>query len=146
MTDLLHTLPNFPAKQYTHLLPSLEKHLVTTTDLLSLDSIDLAKRAQLPLLELRRLKDHVVAILHTQLGLNNDHASKFIGTGLGNSDFGILKRSGENIIEKPWNTISTLDDCLDAALGGGIPPGYITEIAGERYGNRIRLQSLLPLT
>jgi DNA repair protein RAD57 len=31
-----------------------------------------------------------------------------------------------------WNCISTLDEKLDAALGGGIPPGYLVEITGER--------------
>lgn len=133
MTDLLQTLPNLPAKQYTHLLPSLEKHFLTTTDLLTLDPIELAKRAQLPLLDLRRLRDHVVALIHTQLGLETDHASKCAGTGASASDFGTLKTYGEDSLKRPWNTISTLDETLDAALGGGIPPGYITEIAGERF-------------
>lgn len=125
MTDLLHTIPDFPTKSYTHLLPSLEKHLITTTDLLTLDALEIAKRAQLPLLDVRRLAAHVIAILHRQLGVTQavgDHG------GIGAS----LKKSGNEIVGQ-WSTISTLDDALDEALGGGIPTGYITEITGERY-------------
>lgn len=124
MTDLLHTIPDFPTKSYTHLLPSLEKHLITTTDLLTLDALEIAKRAQLPLLDVRRLATHVIAILHRQLGVTQaggDHG------GIGAS----LKKSGNEIVGQ-WSTISTLDDSLDEALGGGIPTGYITEITGER--------------
>lgn len=124
MTDLLHTIPDFPTKSYTHLLPSLEKHLITTTDLLTLDVLEIAKRAHLPLLDVRRLAAHVVNILQGQLGVTQgggDH------DGIGGS----LKKSGNEIVGK-WSTLSTLDDALDKALGGGIPTGYITEITGER--------------
>jgi DNA repair protein RAD57 len=31
-----------------------------------------------------------------------------------------------------WSAISTLDDAMDMALGGGIPTGYVTEVTGER--------------
>lgn len=34
-----------------------------------------------------------------------------------------------------WEAISTLDDDMDRALGGGIPAGYITEVTGERYAS-----------
>ena len=132
MTDLLHTIPDFPTKLYTHLLPSLEKHLITTTDLLTLDALEIAKRAQLPLLDVRRLANHVVAILQGQLGLKNDNVLNFEGVGENQADFGVLKKSGKEVAS-PWSTIRTLDPILDAALGGGIPTGYITEITGERY-------------
>lgn len=124
MTDLLHTIPEFPTKTYAHLLPSLEKYLVTTTDLLTLDALDIAKRAQLPLLDVRRLINHVVTILQSQLGLSQ---------GPDFSDVqGSLRKSGKETIGK-WSTISLIDDSLDGAIGGGIPTGYITEITGERY-------------
>ncbi|OWP00858.1 hypothetical protein B2J93_2551 [Marssonina coronariae] len=42
----------------------------------------------------------------------------------------LLRLSGEDLVNS-WNTISTLDDDLDHALGGGIPTGHITEVAGE---------------
>lgn len=132
MTDLLHTIPDFPTRLYTHLLPSLEKHLITTTDLLTLDALDVAKRAQLPLLDVRRLANHVVAILHGQLGLNNGNSSNFENVGEARAGFGSLRLGGKDPIAQ-WSTISTLDPTLDAALGGGIPTGYITEITGERY-------------
>lgn len=131
MTDLLHTIPNFPIKLYTHLLPSLEKNLITTTDLLTLDALEVAKRAQLPLLDVRRLTNHVVAVLHGQLGLTDCNKSNFEHVGEEQSDFGALKRTGGKIVEA-CDTISTLDVALDEALGGGIPTRYVTEITGER--------------
>ena len=124
MTDLLHTLPDFPTKSYSHLLPSLEKNLITTTDLLTLDALEIAKRAQLPLLDVKRLINHVIRILQSQLGLGQDEGQ--------NELIGGSRKSGKEVVEK-WNTISLLDASLDSALGGGIPTGYITEFTGERY-------------
>jgi DNA repair protein RAD57 len=48
MTDLLQVLPDLDSKPYSHLLPSLDRALITTNDLLTLDAADVAKRAQLP--------------------------------------------------------------------------------------------------
>lgn len=124
MTDLLHTLPDFPTKSYSHLLPSLEKNLITTTDLLTLDALEIAKRAQLPLLDVKRLINHVIRILQSQLGLGQDEGQNELN--------GDSRKSGKEVVEK-WNTISLLDATLDSALGGGIPTGYITEFTGERY-------------
>lgn len=133
MTDLLHTLPDFPTKSYTHLLPSLEKHLITTTDLLTLDALEIAKRAQLPVLDLRRLANHVIAALQADLGLREEISTENEPASLSESKKkDSLRKSGRDIVDQ-WSTISTLDDDLDAALGGGIPTGYITEITGERY-------------
>lgn len=124
MTDLLQVLPDFAAKPYTHLLPSLDKALVTTNDLLTLEAADVAKRAQLPAGEVRRLADAVVLALHRQLGFGGEEA-------VGNS---FLSASSNPDTEKEgWNCISTLDEKLDAALGGGIPRGYLVEVTGERY-------------
>ena len=131
MTDLLHVVPSFPTKSYTHLLPSLEKNLITTTDLLSLDALEIAKRAQLPLLDVRRLANHVLKELQSELGLGDvdeeesDGRREKVGRGT-------LRKTGRAVVER-WTTISTLDEALDVALGGGIPTGYITEITGERY-------------
>ena len=36
-------------------------------------------------------------------------------------------------LDAEWNTISTLDDGIDAILGGGLPTGYLCEVTGERY-------------
>ncbi|KAL8704055.1 MAG: hypothetical protein Q9201_002793, partial [Fulgogasparrea decipioides] len=131
MTDLLHTLPNFPTKHYTHLVPSLEKSLITTTDLLTLDPLEIAKRAQLPLLDVRRLTNHVLATLQSQLGVVNgmEALRKYEDTpSVENAS--PLRQSGTAIAEK-WSVISILDPTLDSALGGGIPTTYTTEITGE---------------
>jgi DNA repair protein RAD57 len=128
MTDLLSTLPSFPTKPHTHLLPSLEKNHITTTDLLTLDALEIAKRARLPLLDVRRLISAVVDALHRELG---------VGVRDGDDDGGEvgekarLRRSGADVVGG-WRCISTLDERLDEALGGGVPTGYITEFAGER--------------
>ena len=132
MTDLLHTLPEFPTKLYTHLLPSLEKHLITTTDLLTLDPLEIAKRAQLPLLDVRRLANHVVARLQAELGLpNNSDSFNAAGEAQTRKEDSLRRAGKDVVIQKP--RISTLYPTLDAALAGGIPTGYITEITGERY-------------
>ena len=133
MTDLLHTIPDFPTRLYTHLLPSLEKHLITTTDLLTLDALEVAKRAQLPLLDVRRLANHVVAILQGRLGLKREHAPSYQNAGEGQADYGSLRKTGKEATVRLC-PISSLDPSMDAALGGGIPTGYITEITGERSG------------
>lgn len=131
MTDLLHTIPDFPTKSYTHLLPSLEKNLVTTTDLLTLNALDVAKRAQLPLLDVRRLKEHVLAALQGQLGLKSEFSDKFEDVGEAAPGFGALRHNGHEIVEAR-GCISTLDPALDKSLDGGIRSRYITEITGER--------------
>lgn len=131
MTDLLYTIPDFPTKHYTHLLPSLEKNLITTTDLLTLDALDIAKRAHLPLLDVRRLKEHVLATLQGQLGLTSELSSKFEDTGEGKPGYGALSKNGHELV-KIGGCISTLDSALDEALGGGVRTGYITEFTGER--------------
>ncbi len=48
MTDLLQVLPDFDTRLYAHLLPSLDRALVTSADLLTLDPVHVAKRALLP--------------------------------------------------------------------------------------------------
>ena len=121
MTNLLLVLPDFDPKPYTHILPSLEKALVSTADLLTLDASDNAKRAQVPAGEVSKLVDGLLEALHGECGLevfdgvSRDHA---IATGT-------------DLIDR-WRTISTLDDGLDAALNGGIAAGHVTEFVGER--------------
>ncbi|KAF9634188.1 putative dna repair protein rad57 protein [Lasiodiplodia theobromae] len=124
MSDLHHVLPDgFPAHHFSHLLPSLDRHRVTTTDILTLDAVDLAKRAQVPVAELRKLQQAIVSALHAELGV----ADSVEAADAGNN----AVADGWHAAE--WRTISTLDDRLDAELGGGIPAGYLTEITGERY-------------
>jgi hypothetical protein len=84
----------------------LSKAAVTTSEILTLSPIDIARRAQLPPVEVSKLADALLEALHSDLS------------------------------ETPlaqWQSISLLDETLDEALGGGIPAGYLTEITGERY-------------
>lgn len=126
MTDLTAVLPGFPTHQHVRLLPSLEKNKVTTADLITLDCVEVAKRAQLPLLDVKRLCNAVLEALKVDLGTSEARDEDTPATESS------LKKTGRDLMEK-WNTISTLDDDLDRALGGGIPSGYITEVTGERY-------------
>ncbi|KAL8961443.1 MAG: hypothetical protein Q9183_005310 [Haloplaca sp. 2 TL-2023] len=144
MTDLLHTLPNFPIKLYPHLIPSLEKKLITTTDLLTLDPLEIAKRAQLPLLDVRRLTSHVLASLQSQLGVvDGKEVLRKYEDSPNVTDASTLRQTGAVIADK-WNSISTLDPDLDSVLGGGIPTTYITEVTGESGAGKTQfLLSLL---
>jgi DNA repair protein RAD57 len=127
MTDLSAVLPDFDTQPYLRLIPSLERNNVTVADLLTLDGVEAAKRAQLPIPDLKRLSKAILTTLQRDLGiLKTDD-----GEGEG-SEFGTLRVSGTELI-KSWSTISMLDDELDGALGGGVPTGSITEITGERY-------------
>ena len=138
MTDLLSILPSFPTTTYTHLIPSLEKNLITTTDLLTLDSLEIAKRAQLPLLDVKRLVEHVLATLQSEIGvedrqLSND-AKRFEDVPReGDERWGRLKSEGKELVSRPWNIITLGDKALNDLLCDGIPTGYITEVVGERY-------------
>ncbi|ORY64427.1 DNA repair protein RAD57 [Pseudomassariella vexata] len=125
MTDLSRVLPDFPTAPYANLLHNIEKHQVTTSDLLTVEVTDLAKRAQLPVQGLERLCNAVLEALHVDLGVSDKPQGQFPNQG--NCS---LKQTGTDLT-KQWSTISTLDDSLDRALGGGIPTGYVTEITGE---------------
>ncbi|KAI1754765.1 DNA repair protein RAD57 [Xylaria castorea] len=142
MTDLSQVLPDFPVAQYARLLPAIEKSRLTVTDLLTLEVPDIGKRTQLPLLDIKRLCNAVLAALHADLGVSGAAADEGGGkqkqntaqpekhSGIGMKD-GFLRQTGTELLARPWRTISTLDASLDAALGGGVPTGYITEITGE---------------
>lgn len=132
MTDLLTVLPHFDSRPYTHVLPSLEKALITCSDLLTLDAIHVAKRAQLPPVEVKKLGD---ALLNA-LSDNASELSPPVAEPEGPNEpgeQGILTclKSGSSLQDQ-W-IMSTLDDKLDIALNGGIHSGYLTEITGERY-------------
>lgn len=124
MTNLLLVLPDFDVHPYTHILPSLERALVTTADLISLDALDVAKRAQVPPGEVKKLAGALLAALHS------DAASSHSSLAKSGSAWSGLE-SGKDLIDR-WTAISTLDDVLDAALGGGIARGHLTEVVGER--------------
>ncbi|KAK1776711.1 putative RAD57 protein [Copromyces sp. CBS 386.78] len=138
MTDLLRVLPHFPVGQYAHLISTLEKVGLTTSDLLTLEAADIGKRTQLPLLDIKRLCAAVLAALHDDLGVFAT-SRRQQGQTVGSSTvpaapppaLQTLKNTPASLASQ-WLTISTLDPDLDRALGGGgIPAGYVTEITGE---------------
>lgn len=131
MTDLLTVLPHFDTRPHTHVLPSLEKALISCSDLLTLDSIHVAKRAQLPPSEVGKLADAVIQALS---GMPVD-ANPSTNPGRPqepDETATIPSFESGNPLEHQW-IVSTLDDRLDIALNGGIHSGYLTEITGERY-------------
>ncbi|CAG8908279.1 unnamed protein product [Penicillium egyptiacum] len=131
--DLLLVLPGFVTKPFAHILPPLERAKVTTVDVITLDSLEIAKRARVPPADVRRLSSCVVEALHTDVGFEkpqtntgtSDGPSSSINPDVTSRTISSRKRASQ------WNTISTLDPTMDALLGGGIPTGYVTEVTGE---------------
>jgi DNA repair protein RAD57 len=134
--DLLTVLPGFKTKPYQHLLPALERTKITTVDLLTIEYLEIAKRAHVPPADIRRLCDRVVEALHADIGLKD--SEPIIEDSDEEPDSSIHPANltlgpATNRTTSEWNTISTLDPAMDDLLGGGIPTGYIVEITGERY-------------
>jgi DNA repair protein RAD57 len=137
MTDIPTVLPEFSTGPYTHLLPSLDRHGITLGDLLSLDALEIAKRASLPILDLRRLAQDVVHAMQLDLDirLTADNTSLDPFTPRSKHDLERCRSSTTRGLTR-WDTLSLLDETLDTAIGGGIPTGYLTEITGERLVER----------
>ncbi|KAI1188474.1 DNA repair protein RAD57 [Nemania serpens] len=140
MSDLSQVLPDFPVTQHARLLPVIERHQLTVADLLTLEVAEIGKRTKLPLLDVKRLCNAILAALHADLGVdgadgrhgnqNQDQNRSRPGKS-SDVERGSLRHTGTELLARPWHAISTLDVSLDAALGGGVPTGYITEITGE---------------
>ncbi|ODH46002.1 hypothetical protein GX48_07920 [Paracoccidioides brasiliensis] len=135
--DLLSTIPDFPTKSYSHILPSLEKANVSVKDLVLFDPLEIAKQAKVAVTDVRALAGNVITALHHDLGLVSNQEPGDVASG--SIDIGGRRgvetyrdsnpRQGHKFPELSF--ISTLDPVLDAALAGGISTGYITEFAGE---------------
>lgn len=137
--DLLSVLPDFSTKSYAHILPPLERSKITTVDLITLDTLEIAKRAHVPPTDVRRLSAQIIEALHADLGFEKT------GADIGASSDAVPSSSinpdtltfspgpATKLQTSRWRPISTLDPAMDALLGGGIPMGYVTEITGERY-------------
>ncbi|KAL9062232.1 MAG: hypothetical protein Q9157_009104 [Trypethelium eluteriae] len=146
MTDLHHVLPDFSTKTFTHLLPSLEKAQVTVSDLLTLEAIDIARRALVPVAELQRLANDLLQALHS--AVRSEHqdadADADAAEGIVGPD---QTRYAANIGQgSSWETVQTLDKGLDTALGGGIPKGYVVEVTGESGAGKTQFLLLLLLS
>ncbi|KAJ5519766.1 DNA recombination and repair protein Rad51 C-terminal [Penicillium fimorum] len=131
--DLLLVLPGFVTKPFAHIIPPLERAKVTTVDLITLDSLEIAKRARVPPADVRRLSSRIVEALHTDVGFEKSQTDTGTSDGPSSSiNPDVVSRTiGSTKLTSQWNTISTLDPGMDALLGGGIPTGYVTEITGE---------------
>ncbi|RHZ64304.1 putative DNA repair protein (Rad57) [Aspergillus thermomutatus] len=144
--DLLSILPGFQTRPYAHIIPPLERNKITTADLITLDNLEIAKRAHVPPADLRRLTTQVVQALHKDIGFKEAC-----------EEDDAVEPSSSIDIEKPlilgpstkldlsrWSAISTLDPVLDELLNGGLPTGYLTEVTGESGSGKTQfLLSLL---
>jgi DNA repair protein RAD57 len=147
LMDLLSVLPGFSTNGFVHIIPPLERRKVTTVDLITLDPLEIAKRARVPPADVRRLANCIVEALHADIGFerpkanaedSNEAPSSTIGPDAALSLGSATKRA-----PLQWNTISTLDPAIDALLGGGIPTGYVTEVTGERYAVRPWINNII---
>lgn len=133
--DLLSILPNFPTKPYTHLLAPLERSRLSTVDLITLDTLEIAKRAHVPPADLRRFSAHVIEALHGDVGFERKQVQD-VGVDASVSFDGPVEfelGAGSELSLDDWSVVSTLDDGLDGLLDGGVPTGYLTEVTGERF-------------
>ncbi|KID88471.1 DNA recombination and repair protein Rad51 [Metarhizium guizhouense ARSEF 977] len=144
MTDLLHILPSFRTAPFGALLPIIEQHALSTTDLLALHPADISKQTNLPLLDLKRL------IATIQVSLSDDlvprHPLQQIVSSVPEHDHSHHEQPSESSSQDASKSpatqpqkgnpsspsfISTLCPQIDAALNSGIPTSSITEITGE---------------
>ncbi|XRM41204.1 DNA repair protein rhp57 [Aspergillus tubingensis] len=130
--DLLSVLPDFPTKPYAHILPPLERSHISTVDLITLDTLEVAKRARVPPADVRRLSAQIIRALHHDVGFkeNRDPEADEPSSSL-SVDVPVFPGPTTKLDLSQWSAISTLDSTLDALLDGGIPTGYVTEVTGE---------------
>ncbi|RAH61206.1 hypothetical protein BO85DRAFT_446363 [Aspergillus piperis CBS 112811] len=70
--DLLSVLPDFPTKPYAHILPPLERSHISTVDLITLDILEVAKRARVPPADVRRLSAQIIRAFHHDVGFKEN--------------------------------------------------------------------------
>ncbi|CAG8943685.1 unnamed protein product [Penicillium salamii] len=129
--DLLSVLPGFSTHGFIHIIPPLERRRVTVVDLITLDPLEIARRARVPPADVRRLTNRIVEALHEDIGIEKSQPATDALDSTPNPNKNHETPGREPATEPQWNTISTLDPAIDALLGGGIPTGYVTELTGE---------------
>ncbi|CAI7631625.1 unnamed protein product [Penicillium bialowiezense] len=132
--DLLSVLPEFSTHGFLHIIPPLERRRVTIVDLITLDPLEIAKRARVPPADVRRLSNRIIEALHGDIGFERPPTTAENPDSTPNPNLNPGISNHEPAAERPpsqWNTISTLDPAMDALLGGGVPTGYVTEVTGE---------------
>ncbi|KAI9372694.1 P-loop containing nucleoside triphosphate hydrolase protein [Aspergillus egyptiacus] len=132
--DLLSILPDFSVKSYAHILPPLERSRINTVDLISLDTLEIAKRAHVPPADVRRLAKNVIKALHHDAGFDEAPRPENEESEPDSSfdhDAPLIPGPRTQVDLSRWCAISTLDPEMDNVLNGGIPTGYLTEVTGE---------------
>jgi DNA repair protein RAD57 len=90
LMDLLSVLPGFRTRPYAHIIPPLERNKITIVDLITLDNLEIAKRAHVPPADLRQLTTQVLKALHKDVGFEEACESD-----------DAVEPSSSNDIEKP---------------------------------------------
>jgi DNA repair protein RAD57 len=130
MSDILQLLPNIDTEPFEKVLERLERANISSNDLMTLGAVDVARRADVSIDQVRELTATLITQLHAQLGfdaLENAHEKE---------EYSSAKPAEK---DSAWSHISTLDDGLDAALGGGFPAGQVCEITGESAAGKTQL-------
>ncbi|KAH1935945.1 hypothetical protein KXV89_004907 [Aspergillus fumigatus] len=146
LMDLLSVLPGFQTRSYAHIIPPLERSKITLVDLITLDNLEIAKRAHVPPTDLRRLTTHVVKALHKDVGFEEacDADNVDEPSSSNNIEKSLIPGPSTKLDLSRWSAISTLDPALDELLNGGLPTGYLTEVTGESGSGKTQfLLSLL---
>lgn len=130
MSDILQLLPNIDAEPFEKVLERLEKANISSNDLMTLGPIDVARRADVSIDQVRELTATLITQLHAQLGFDAPEDTR-------------EKEKDDSAIpaknDSAWSQISTLDDELDSALGGGFPAGQVCEVTGESAAGKTQL-------
>lgn len=130
MSDILQLLPNIDAEPFEKVLERLEKANISSNDLMTLGPIDVARRADVSVDQVRELTATLITQLHAQLGFDAPEDTR-------------EKEKDDSAIpaknDSAWSQISTLDDELDSALGGGFPAGQVCEVTGESAAGKTQL-------
>ncbi|KAL4888764.1 P-loop containing nucleoside triphosphate hydrolase protein [Aspergillus ambiguus] len=131
--DLSSVLPDFHTKPYAHIIPPLERSRISTVDLITLETLEIARRAHVPPADVRRLCAQITKALHHDVGFEDhlDHLDTGEPSSSLNIDTPVSLGPATKLDLSQWATISTLDPALDALLDGGVPTGYLTEVTGE---------------
>ena len=130
MSDILQLLPNIDTEPFEKVLERLEKANISSNDLMTLGPVDVARRADVSIDQVRELTATLITQLHAQLGFDapeDTHEKEKDGF------------TGSHKKDSEWSQISTLDDELDAALGGGFPAGQVCEVTGESAAGKTQL-------
>jgi DNA repair protein RAD57 len=130
MSDILQLVPNIDTEPFEKVLERLEKANISSNDLMTLGPVDVARRADVSIDQVRELTATLITQLHVQLGFDaseNTHKKE---------EDGPVKSAN---CDSAWSHISTLDDDLDAALGGGFPAGQVCEVTGESAAGKTQL-------